>query len=79
MLPQDEILEQIQEQGEAYLKAQGFINYEVSAWRKEQPSAHNLNYWQFGDYLAIGAGHMLRSPVQMGFTVFRKPVYRRII
>lgn len=22
----------------------------------EQPSAHNLNYWQFGDYLAIGAG-----------------------
>ncbi|OTL56286.1 YggW family oxidoreductase, partial [Acinetobacter baumannii] len=36
--------------------ANGFINYEVSAWRKEQPSAHNLNYWQFGDYLAIGAG-----------------------
>ncbi|MDH0031127.1 MULTISPECIES: radical SAM family heme chaperone HemW [unclassified Acinetobacter] len=56
VLPQDELLEQIQEQGEAYLKAQGFINYEVSAWRKEQPSAHNLNYWQFGDYLAIGAG-----------------------
>ncbi|MGA5989289.1 YggW family oxidoreductase, partial [Escherichia coli] len=29
---------------------------EISAWRKEQPSAHNMNYWQFGDYLAIGAG-----------------------
>ena len=56
VLPQDEVLEDIQEQGEAYLKANGFINYEVSAWRKEQPSAHNLNYWQFGDYLAIGAG-----------------------
>ncbi|WP_168396010.1 radical SAM family heme chaperone HemW [Acinetobacter indicus] len=56
LLPNDEVLEAIQEQGEAYLKAQGFINYEVSAWRKEQPSAHNLNYWQFGDYLAIGAG-----------------------
>ena len=56
VLPQDDLLEQIQEQGEAYLKAQGFINYEVSAWRKEQPSTHNLNYWQFGDYLAIGAG-----------------------
>ncbi|MEK5762539.1 radical SAM family heme chaperone HemW [Acinetobacter junii] len=55
-LPQDEILEQIQELGEAYLIANGFINYEVSAWRKEKPSAHNLNYWQFGDYLAIGAG-----------------------
>lgn len=56
VLPLDEVLEDIQEQGERYLKAQGFVNYEVSAWRKELPSAHNLNYWQFGDYLAIGAG-----------------------
>lgn len=56
VLPQDEVLEHIQEQGEAYLQANGYVNYEVSAWRKEQPSAHNLNYWQFGDYLAIGAG-----------------------
>ncbi|NNH38024.1 radical SAM family heme chaperone HemW [Acinetobacter terrae] len=56
VLPVEDVLEDIQEQGEAYLKAQGFVNYEVSAWRKEKPSAHNLNYWQFGDYLAIGAG-----------------------
>ena len=56
ILPKDEVLEDIQEQGEQYLTANGFINYEVSAWRKEKPSAHNLNYWQFGDYLAIGAG-----------------------
>lgn len=56
VLPVDDVLEDIQEQGEAYLKVQGFINYEVSAWRKELPSTHNLNYWQFGDYLAIGAG-----------------------
>ncbi|MEG0653146.1 MAG: radical SAM family heme chaperone HemW [Acinetobacter sp.] len=56
ILPLDDVLETIQEQGEAYLQANGFINYEVSAWRKEKPSAHNLNYWQFGDYLAIGAG-----------------------
>ncbi|TCM70887.1 oxygen-independent coproporphyrinogen-3 oxidase [Acinetobacter calcoaceticus] len=56
VLPHDDVLEQIQIQGEAYLIEQGFINYEVSAWRKERPSAHNLNYWQFGDYLAIGAG-----------------------
>lgn len=56
VLPQEEILENIQFDGEAYLTAQGFHQYEVSAWRKEQPSAHNLNYWQFGDYLAIGAG-----------------------
>ncbi|NNH87510.1 radical SAM family heme chaperone HemW [Acinetobacter terrae] len=56
VLPVEDVLEDIQEQGEAYLKSQGFVNYEVSAWRKEKPSAHNLNYWQFGDYLAIGAG-----------------------
>lgn len=56
VLPIEDILLEIQEQGEEYLKSQGFVNYEVSAWRKEQPSAHNLNYWQFGDYLAIGAG-----------------------
>ena len=56
VLPVDDVLEEIQAQGEAYLKANGFINYEVSAWRKEKPSAHNLNYWEFGDYLAIGAG-----------------------
>ena len=72
MLPQDEILEQIQEQGEAYLKAQGFINYEVSAWRKEKPSAHNLNYWQFGDYLAIGAGAHAKVTCPDGIYRFQK-------
>lgn len=56
VLPVDDVLEEIQAQGEAYLTVHGFVNYEVSAWRKEKPSAHNLNYWQFGDYLAIGAG-----------------------
>lgn len=56
ILPEEDLLLEIQQQGEAYLKTQGFINYEVSAWRKELPSRHNLNYWQFGDYLAIGAG-----------------------
>ncbi|MBP8006390.1 MAG: radical SAM family heme chaperone HemW [Acinetobacter sp.] len=56
VLPKDDVLEYIQEHGEAYLKTNGYLNYEVSAWRKELPSTHNLNYWQFGDYLAIGAG-----------------------
>jgi len=28
----------------------------VSAYTQSQPSIHNLNYWQFGDYLGIGAG-----------------------
>ena len=71
-LPQDELLEKIQAQGEAYLTAQGFIQYEVSAWRKEQPSAHNLNYWQFGDYLAIGAGAHGKVTYPEGIYRFQK-------
>lgn len=56
ILPDDDRLADIQAAGEALLRAHGFVQYEVSAWAKERPSRHNLNYWQFGDYLAIGAG-----------------------
>ena len=72
ILPVDEVLEEIQAQGEAYLKANGFINYEVSAWRKELPSTHNLNYWQFGDYLAIGAGAHAKVTQPDGVYRFQK-------
>ena len=72
ILPVDDVLEDIQEQGEAYLKANGFVNYEVSAWRKEKPSAHNLNYWQFGDYLAIGAGAHGKVTQKNGVYRFQK-------
>nr|WP_256361284.1 hypothetical protein [Methylomonas koyamae] len=35
----------------------GFRQYEVSAYAKSgRESRHNKNYWQFGDYLGIGAG-----------------------
>lgn len=59
VLPHDDVLNDIFEQGNQLLKDNGFYQYEVSAWTKAdnfQPSEHNLNYWQFGDYLAIGAG-----------------------
>lgn len=57
-LPNDETLEEIEEAGREFLLAHGFDNYEVSAWvgAQDKPCQHNLNYWQFGDYLAIGAG-----------------------
>lgn len=56
-LPNDNALERIQEVGEAVLRDAGFEQYEVSAYSlRSQESHHNLNYWQFGDYLGIGAG-----------------------
>lgn len=56
-LPEDEILADIYEQGHALLLANGYRQYEVSAYAKPGFEAqHNLNYWRFGDYLGIGCG-----------------------
>lgn len=54
-LPADDTLWEIQQQGHQLLKANGYDQYEVSAYCKaELKCRHNLNYWQFGDYLGIG-------------------------
>ena len=46
-----------QRRGQRVLSEYGLQQYEVSAYaRQGQESRHNLNYWQFGDYLALGAG-----------------------
>ncbi|CAA0117169.1 Oxygen-independent coproporphyrinogen-III oxidase-like protein YqeR [BD1-7 clade bacterium] len=56
-LPEDDLLADIQDQGAQRLNDNGFSQYEISAWSKPGSEArHNINYWQFGDYLAIGAG-----------------------
>ncbi|NQD35832.1 radical SAM family heme chaperone HemW [Permianibacter sp. IMCC34836] len=56
-LPDDEVLSDIQDAGHALLQASGYPRYEVSAYAPPARRAlHNLNYWQFGDYLGIGAG-----------------------
>ncbi|MFC6670316.1 radical SAM family heme chaperone HemW [Marinobacterium aestuariivivens] len=56
-LPVDELLWDIQEQGQQRLAQHGFRQYEVSAYaRAGREAAHNLNYWRFGDYIGIGAG-----------------------
>jgi oxygen-independent coproporphyrinogen-3 oxidase len=56
-LPDDELIEAIETAGRALLASQGFERYEVSAYaRPGFRCCHNLNYWQFGDYLGIGAG-----------------------
>jgi oxygen-independent coproporphyrinogen-3 oxidase len=56
-LPDDDRLWAIYQQGSEFLHAAGFTDYEVSAWSPPgRESRHNLNYWLFGDYLALGAG-----------------------
>ena len=56
-LPEEDDLADIQDQGQALLQANGFKQYEISAWCQPGNEAkHNLNYWRFGDYIGIGAG-----------------------
>ncbi|AKH68299.1 putative oxygen-independent coproporphyrinogen III oxidase [Spongiibacter sp. IMCC21906] len=56
-LPVETEIMTIQRQGFALLAKAGFQRYEVSAFaRAGHQARHNLNYWQFGDYLALGAG-----------------------
>ncbi|MEL0585819.1 MAG: radical SAM family heme chaperone HemW [Candidatus Thiodiazotropha sp. (ex. Lucinoma kazani)] len=56
-LPDEEILWQMQRQGQMMLEKVGFSQYEVSAFaRQGERCKHNLNYWRFGDYVGIGAG-----------------------
>lgn len=56
-LPDDDRLGEIMDAGLELLAAAGYRQYEISAHAREGFRArHNLNYWQFGDYLGIGAG-----------------------
>ena len=57
VLPEEEILADIQDAGIELLAAAGYEQYEISAYARDQKRArHNLNYWEFGDYLGVGAG-----------------------
>ena len=56
-LPDDDLAADMQLAIESRLQAAGMQHYETSAYAwPHHASRHNLNYWQFGDYLGIGAG-----------------------
>jgi putative oxygen-independent coproporphyrinogen III oxidase len=56
-LPGDDASSEMQQRIEALLATHGYEHYETSAFAQPKHHArHNLNYWQFGDYLGIGAG-----------------------
>ncbi|MGD9842728.1 MAG: radical SAM family heme chaperone HemW [Steroidobacteraceae bacterium] len=57
VLPDDDECYAMQLECQALLAAAGYQHYEVSAYAQTgRQSIHNRNYWQFGDYLGVGAG-----------------------
>jgi putative oxygen-independent coproporphyrinogen III oxidase len=57
VLPAHEESWEMQRQGQKFLADNHYRQYEISAYaRKDKQCLHNMNYWQFGDYLGIGAG-----------------------
>ena len=73
-LPDEERLFDIQVHGQALLDESGFDQYEVSAWsRGAHRCRHNLNYWSFGDYLAVGAGAHGKFTDARGVCRYTKP------
>jgi len=74
-IPNDDIAWAMQNQGHRLLKSAGYEQYEISAYA--QPGRrcfHNSNYWQFGDYLAAGAGAHGKVRTTNGKIIrYRKP------
>lgn len=76
-LPDDDLSWDIEERGHDLLCKAGFVNYETSAFaRRGFECRHNLNYWQFGDYLAAGAGaHGKYTDSKGDVWRYRKPAH----
>ena len=74
-LPEDDMAYEMMDRITELTSSQGLARYEVSAYAKAgHQCAHNLNYWQFGDYLGIGAG--AHSKLSFAHRVLRQVRYR---
>ena len=75
-LPDEDAVAEMQSQGQALLAEQGYEHYEVSAYaRSGRRCRHNLNYWTFGDYLAVGAGAHGKVTDSAGTWRYAKPAH----
>jgi len=73
-MPDQEKSAEIQDQGQALLAELVYEQYEVSAYARERKRCkHNLNYWSFGDYLAVGAGAHGKISDDAGVWRYAKP------
>ena len=68
-LPDDDSIAAMQDALQVELATADFVQYEVSAYAQAgRRCRHNLNYWQFGDYLGIGAGAHAKITDATGIT-----------
>jgi len=75
-LPSDDESADIQDMIAARTTAAGYQHYEVSAYAQPGKQArHNRNYWEFGDYLGIGAG--AHSKLSFPHRVLRQARYKQ--
>jgi putative oxygen-independent coproporphyrinogen III oxidase len=75
-LPDDDTSADMQDLVADMTHAAGYGHYEVSAYaRPGHQARHNLNYWQFGDYLGIGAG--AHSKLSFPHRVLRQARYKQ--
>jgi oxygen-independent coproporphyrinogen-3 oxidase len=73
-LPDDDLAADMQDMVEARLAAAGYEHYETSAFaRPGRRCRHNLNYWEFGDYLGIGAGAHSKLTTAQGIVREARP------
>lgn len=71
-LPPDDLIFAMQQRCQQQLAAHGYQQYEVSAYGQAYYQCqHNRNYWQFGDYLGIGAGAHGKISQQRSNTIVR--------
>lgn len=76
-LPDEDACAGIETEGYELLAGAGYEQYETSAFaRPGYRCRHNLNYWQFGDYLALGAGaHGKFTQADGSVWRYRKPAH----
>ena len=74
-LPDNDAGFEIQKAGQSLLESMQYEQYEISAYARNAThrSVHNLNYWSFGDYLAVGAGAHGKTTDERGVHRYVKP------
>ena len=72
-LPSEEVIENMERIAREVLELNDFKQYEVSSWSKAGfESNHNVNYWQFGDFLGVGPGAHSKITLDAEISRFRK-------